>query len=100
MGIVEAPFWQTAIMLTCIFALFSVVLHVLGSLVSDRESVKMNSIIVNNAYLVEQISKLQIEIASLNRELILLTAENRTLHTEVGSLTDKVARLQEQVINR
>lgn len=97
MGIIEAPFWQTAIMLTCIFALCSVVLHVLGSLVSDREAMKINNIMIGNNYLVEQIAMLQKEITNLNKELVLLTAENRALHVEVGALTDKVSRLQEQV---
>lgn len=48
----------------------------------------------HNTNLMDQLSKLQLEVIRLNAELFKLTRENQNLHGEVVRLTHEVSRLQ------
>lgn len=48
----------------------------------------------HNTTLMEELSKLQLEVLRLNTALFKLTKENQNLHSEVSRLTAEVSRLQ------
>lgn len=94
------PIWQVAILITMFFVFVSVWLQIISKKSHIADSKKFNELILNNHALILQIQQLQYDISMLNDELERLTIENRTLNTEVGLLTEKVTKLQAQVMEQ
>ena len=86
-------------------AVVGAVLAVQRVLKSFKETSAENSVVsmmheelvrlsANNQTLSEQLSKFQVEILALNRQLNNLSLENQRLHNEIQLLTSEVAHLQ------
>lgn len=80
-------------MLTCIFALVTLILQVVGSINTERNYSKVTSVLLKNT---SNIGNIQIEIDRLKHELVLMSIENQKLDAEVKILVLRVAKLQEQ----
>jgi len=94
---IDTPIWQAAVLLTFGLVIISIIMQIISNFSHDRESNKTSTLILSNQYLSTKIQMLQDEIANLNKDLLRLTIENQNLNTEVGTLTNKVLKLQQQI---
>jgi len=93
-----ANIWQSAILLTLLFVVFSIILQFIAKNNSEQGLVRVSEILEQNKVLSMTISELHEQITELNKELEKLSKENNMLRKEVEQLHIRVDSLQNQIV--